>query len=180
MLKAQELGIAPEQMVEQTRAEHHQDLKDFLVDYDNYYVTHSEENKVLCEAIYTKLDNAGYISKRTINQLFDPEKEMFLPDRFVTGTCPTCGSEEQNGDSCDSCGATYSPTELKNPKSVVSGAVPVLKESEHFFFDLPQFEGMLKDWLQSGAIQEEMANKLQEWFALMMLTALPLCLKLKS
>ncbi|MBO1256304.1 methionine--tRNA ligase [Alteromonas sp. 5E99-2] len=164
MLKAQELGITPEQMVEQTRAEHHQDLKDFLVDYDNYYVTHSEENKVLCEAIYTKLDNAGYISKRTINQLFDPEKEMFLPDRFVTGTCPTCGSEEQNGDSCDSCGATYSPTELKNPKSVVSGAVPVLKESEHFFFDLPQFEGMLKDWLQSGAIQEEMANKLQEWF----------------
>ena len=110
MLKAQELGITPEEMVARTRAEHHQDLVDFHVDYDNYYVTHSPENKALCEEIYTRLDNAGYISKRTINQLFDPEKEMFLPDRFVKGTCPSCGAEDQNGDSCDVCGATYSPT----------------------------------------------------------------------
>ena len=164
MLKAQELGITPEEMVARTRAEHHQDLVDFHVDYDNYYVTHSPENKALCEEIYTRLDNAGYISKRTINQLFDPEKEMFLPDRFVKGTCPSCGAEDQNGDSCDVCGATYSPTEVKNPRSVVSGATPVLRESEHFFFDLPKFEGMLKEWIRSGALQEEMANKLQEWF----------------
>ena len=138
MLKAQELGITPEEMVARTRAEHHQDLVDFHVNYDNYYVTHSPENKAFCEEIYTRLDNAGYISKRTINQLFDPEKEMFLPDRFVKGTCPSCGAEDQNGDSCDVCGATYSPTEVKNPRSVVSGATPVLRESEHFFFDLPK------------------------------------------
>ena len=164
MLKAQELGITPEEMVARTRAEHHQDLIDFHVDYDNYYVTHSPENKAFCEEIYSRLDNAGYISKRVINQLFDPEKEMFLPDRFVKGTCPSCGAEDQNGDSCDVCGATYSPTEVKNPRSVVSGATPVLKESEHFFFDLPKFEDMLKTWIRSGALQEEMANKLQEWF----------------
>lgn len=164
MLKAQELGITPEQMVAQTRAEHEQDLKDFFVDYDNYYVTHSPENKELCELVYNRLNENGYISKRTISQLFDPEKHMFLPDRFVKGTCPECGSEDQNGDSCDNCGATYSPTELKNPRSVVSGATPILKDSEHFFFDLPKFEGMLKDWIRSGAIQNEMANKLEEWF----------------
>ncbi len=164
MLKAQELGITPEEMVEKTRAEHHQDLQDFFVEYDNYYVTHSPENKAICEEIYTRLDDAGYISKRVINQLYDPQKEMFLPDRFVKGTCPSCGAEDQNGDSCDVCGATYSPTEVKNPRSVVSGATPVLKESEHFFFDLPKFEEMLKGWIRSGALQDEMANKLQEWF----------------
>lgn len=165
MLKAQELGITPEQMVEQTRAEHHQDLQDFHVNYDNYYVTHSPENKHFCELIYQRLNENGYISKKVINQLFDPEKEMFLPDRFVKGTCPSCGAEDQNGDSCDACGATYDPTEMKDVRSVVSGATPIMKESEHFFFDLPQFETMLKDWIRSGAIQEEMANKLDEWFA---------------
>lgn len=164
MLKAQELGITPEQMVAQTRAEHHQDLLDFHIDYDNYYVTHSDENKMLCEQIYNRLDNAGYISKRTISQLYDPEKNMFLPDRFVKGTCPSCGAENQNGDSCDVCSSTYSPTELVNPRSVVSGATPVLRDSEHYFFDLPKFEGMLKEWLVSGALQEDIANKLKEWF----------------
>jgi len=164
MLKAQELGITPEQMVEQTRTEHHQDLLDFHVEYNNYYVTHSQENKELCELIYKRLDNSGYISKRSIDQLFDPEKQMFLPDRFVKGTCPSCGAEDQNGDSCDVCGATYSPTELKNPKSVVSGAEPIMKESEHYFFDLPQFESMLKTWINSGVVQKEMANKFNEWF----------------
>ena len=164
MLKAQELGITPEQMVAQTRAEHHQDLQDFLIDYDNYYVTHSDENRELCELIYNRLDAKGYIVKRTISQLFDPEKNMFLPDRFVKGTCPKCGAEDQNGDSCDVCSATYDPTEMKNPRSVISGATPVLKDSEHLFFDLPQFSDMLKDWMQSGAIQAEMANKLKEWF----------------
>ncbi|WP_100642918.1 methionine--tRNA ligase [Alteromonas facilis] len=164
MLKAQEMGITPEQMVEQTRAEHHQDLLDFHVEYDNYYVTHSEENKQLCELVYNHLKTNGYISTRTISQLFDPEKQMFLPDRFVRGTCPNCGAEDQYGDSCDVCSATYSPTEMKNPRSAVSGATPILKDSEHYFFDLPQFEEMLKGWLRSGAVQTEMANKLNEWF----------------
>jgi methionyl-tRNA synthetase len=164
MLKAQQLGITPEEMVAQTRAEHHQDLLDFHVKYDNYYVTHSDENKELCELVYKRLQAAGYISQRTISQLYDPQKEMFLPDRFVKGTCPSCKSEDQNGDSCDVCSATYDPTELINPRSVVSGATPVLRDSEHYFFDLPQFAGMLQDWLKSGAIQIEMANKLQEWF----------------
>lgn len=164
MLKAQQLGITPEQMVAQTRDEHHQDLLDFNVEYDNYHVTHSDENKELCELVYNRLDDAGYISKRIISQLYDPEKEMFLPDRFVQGTCPKCGAEDQNGDSCDVCSATYDPTELKNPRSVVSGAEPVLRDSEHYFFDLPQFQDMLQDWLQSGAVQPEIANKLKEWF----------------
>jgi methionyl-tRNA synthetase len=164
MLKAQELGITPEEMVARTRAEHHQDLMDFGVDYDNYYVTHSDENRELSELIYNRLNAAGYISKRTINQLYDPEKGMFLPDRFVKGTCPKCKAEDQYGDSCDVCSETYSPTELINPRSAVSGATPILKDSEHFFFDLPQFESMLQNWLRSGAIQQEMANKLQEWF----------------
>lgn len=164
MLKAQQLGITPEQMVAQTRDEHHQDLMDFGVHYDNYHVTHSDENKELCELVYNRLDDAGFISKRVISQLYDPEKQMFLPDRFVQGTCPKCAAENQNGDSCDVCSATYDPTELKNPRSVVSGAEPVLRDSEHYFFDLPQFQDMLKDWLQSGAVQPEIANKLKEWF----------------
>lgn len=164
MLKAQQLGITPEQMVARTRDEHHQDLIDFGVNYDNYHVTHSDENKELCEMVYNRLDDAGFISKRVISQLYDPEKQMFLPDRFVQGTCPKCDAEDQNGDSCDVCSATYDPTELKNPRSVVSGAEPVLRDSEHYFFDLPQFQDMLQDWLQSGAVQPEIANKLKEWF----------------
>ncbi len=164
MLKAQQLGITPEQMIAQTSQEHQADFADFLIGFDNYHSTHSEENKQFASEIYTKLDKGGYIKRKTISQLFDPEKQMFLPDRFVKGDCPKCGALDQNGDSCDSCGATYSPTELKNPRSVVSGATPVLKDSEHYFFDLPAFEQMLKDWTRSGSLQDEMANKLQEWF----------------
>lgn len=164
MLKAAELGITPEEMVRRTQAEHQQDLVDFLVSYDNYHNTHSDENKELCEMVYMRARERGFIKQRTISQLFDPEKQMFLPDRFVKGTCPQCGAEDQNGDSCDNCGATYSPTELKNPKSVVSGAEPVLKDSEHYFFDLPQFQDMLQSWLTSSSVQPEIANKLQEWF----------------
>ncbi|MDG1120966.1 MAG: class I tRNA ligase family protein, partial [Glaciecola sp.] len=164
MLKAQELGITPEEMVNRTRAEHHQDLLDFDIDYDNYYVTHSPENKLLSETIYNRLHAAGYISTKTINQLYDPEKGMFLPDRFIKGDCPKCGAEDQNGDSCDVCSATYATTEVLNPRSVVSGATPVLKDSEHYFFDLPKFSDMLQNWIQSGTVQAEMANKLQEWF----------------
>ncbi len=164
MLKAQELGITPEEMVAKTCEEHHTDLADFGVAYDNYYVTHSPENQELASLIYTRLRDAGHIQTRTITQLFDPEKSMFLPDRFVKGTCPKCHDEDQYGDNCDKCGATYATTDLINPRSAVSGATPVLKDSEHFFFDLPAFESMLKDWLQSGAVQGEISNKLGEWF----------------
>ncbi len=164
MLKAQQMGISPEEMVDQVRIEHEADFKDFLIQFDNYHSTHSPENKELSALIYNRLNDSGYIDTKVIEQLFDPEKEMFLPDRFVKGSCPKCGAEDQYGDNCDSCGATYSPTELKNPQSTVSGAKPVLKESEHYFFKLPEFEAMLKEWLRSGAVQEQMANKLEEWF----------------
>ena len=164
MLKAQQQGIAPEQMIAQTKIEHEADFAGFAIGFDNYYSTHSEENREFASLIYQRLDAAGYIKRKTISQLYDPQKNMFLPDRFVKGDCPKCGALDQNGDSCDVCGATYSPTDVKNPRSVVSGATPVLKDSEHYFFDLPAFSQMLQDWTRSGALQEEMANKLQEWF----------------
>lgn len=164
MLKAQELGITPQEMINSVRDEHMADFSGFHISFDNYHSTHSDENKSFAEEIYNRLHARGHIKTRTISQLFDPEKEMFLPDRFVKGTCPKCKAEDQNGDSCDDCGATYSPTEVLNPRSVVSGATPVLKDSEHYFFDLPAFEQMLKDWTRSGALQDEMANKLAEWF----------------
>ncbi|MGO2349923.1 methionine--tRNA ligase [Pseudoalteromonas sp. JB197] len=164
MLNAQKQGITPEEAVEKVSIERQSDFADFNIKFDNYHSTHSQENKELSELIYNRLNDAGHIKRHTISQLFDPEKGIFLPDRFVTGTCPTCKSENQNGDNCDSCGATYSPTDLINPRSVMSGAEPILKDSEHYFFDLPAFEGMLKEWLHSGTIQQEMANKLDEWF----------------
>lgn len=165
MLNAQKQGITPEEMVKNVSIERQRDFADFNIKFDNYHSTHSQENKEFSELIYNRLNDAGHIKKHTISQLFDPEKGIFLPDRFVTGTCPTCKSEDQNGDSCDACGATYSPTELINPRSAMSGAEPILKDSEHYFFDLPAFETMLKKWLRSGSIQQEMANKLDEWFA---------------
>ena len=164
MLKAQELGITPEQMIDGVREEHMADFNDFLISFDNYHSTHSDENREFASEIYNKLNAAGHIKTRTISQLYDEEKGMFLPDRFVKGTCPKCKSEDENGDSCDNCGATYSPTEVINPRSVVSGSTPVLRDSEHYFFDLPAFEQMLKDWTTGGSLQEEMANKLNEWF----------------
>ena len=164
MLKAQELGITPEEMIAGIREEHMRDFADFHISFDNYHSTHSDENQAFAEQIYNRLHSKGYIKTRTISQLYDPEKGMFLPDRFIKGTCPKCKSEDQNGDSCDHCGAIYSPTEVLNPRSVVSGATPILKDSEHYFFDLPAFEEMLKNWTRSGALQEEMANKLAEWF----------------
>lgn len=165
MLKAQQMGITPEEMIAAVSKEHQADFAGFNISFDNYHSSHSDENRELAELIYGRLKNGGFIKSRTISQLFDPEKSMFLPDRFVKGTCPKCKSPEQYGDNCDSCGATYSPTELIDPKSAVSGATPVMKDSEHFFFDLPQFEKWLAEWVRgSGAIQEEMANKMQEWF----------------
>ncbi len=165
MLKAQQMGITPEEMIAAVSKEHQTDFAGFNISFDIYHSTHSDENRELAELIYGRLKAGGFIKGRTITQLFDPEKSMFLPDRFVKGTCPKCKSPEQYGDNCDSCGATYSPTELIDPKSAVSGATPVMKDSEHFFFDLPQFETWLAGWVRgSGAIQEEMANKMQEWF----------------
>lgn len=164
MLKAQQLGVTPEQMIDEMSQEHQTDFAGFNISYDNYHSTHSEENRELSSLIYKRLKENGFIKNRTISQLYDPEKGMFLPDRFVKGTCPKCKAADQYGDNCEVCGATYSPTELIEPKSVVSGATPVLRESEHFFFDLPAFSEMLQAWTRSGALQEQVANKMQEWF----------------
>ena len=164
MIKSKQLGITPEEMLKAVAVEHKKDFDGFEISFDNYYSTHSEENRFFSNSIYKKLKERGYIASRTISQLFDPEKKMFLPDRFVKGTCPKCKAPDQYGDNCEVCGATYSPTELLNPYSAVSGAKPELKQTEHFFFDLPQFEPVLKDWIKTGAIPEEMANKLNEWF----------------
>ena len=164
MLKAQQLGITPEEMIAAVSQEHQTDFAGFKISFDNYHSTHSDENRQFAESIYTKLKENGFIKSKTISQLFDPEKNMFLPDRFVKGTCPKCKAPDQYGDNCEVCGATYSPTELINPKSAVSGATPVMKDTEHFFFDLPQFADMLKAWTTSGALQDEIANKLNEWF----------------
>lgn len=164
MLRAQAEGITPEQLIAETSIEHQQDFKDFAVDFDHFHSTHSDENRFFAETIYNRLNAAGHINKRTISQAYDPEKEMFLPDRFIKGECPKCGAADQYGDNCEVCGATYSPTELKNAVSALSGATPVEKDSEHYFFKLPDFENMLKQWTQSGHLQHEVSNKLQEWF----------------
>ncbi|WP_445494182.1 methionine--tRNA ligase [Photorhabdus sp. SF281] len=164
MLKAQQMGIAPEEMIAAVNQEHHQDFTGFSIGYDNYHSTHSRENQALSTEIYLELKKNGHIKNRTISQLYDPEKGMFLPDRFVKGSCPKCKAEDQYGDNCEVCGSTYSPTELTNPRSAVSGATPELRESEHFFFDLPAFSDMLQAWTRSGALQEQVANKMQEWF----------------
>ncbi|RAT17303.1 methionine--tRNA ligase [Lonsdalea populi] len=164
MLKAQQLGIAPEEMIAAVSQEHQQDFAGFNISYDNYHSTHSEENRELSTLIYRRLKENGYIKSRTISQLFDPEKSMFLPDRFVKGTCPKCKAADQYGDNCEVCGATYTPTELIDPKSAISGATPIMRDSEHFFFDLPAFSDMLQAWTRSGALQDQVANKMQEWF----------------
>lgn len=164
MLKAQQLGISPEAMIEEMSKEHQQDFAGFNISYDNYHSTHSEENKQLSEKIYLALKKNGHIKSKTISQLYDEEKGMFLPDRFVKGTCPKCKAPDQYGDNCEVCGSTYSPTELIEPRSVVSGSTPVMRETEHYFFDLPAFSDMLQAWIRSGALQEQVANKMQEWF----------------
>ena len=163
MLKADELGITPETLIEQVNAEHRRDLSDFLVSHDNYYSTHSEENRQLSESIFKKLFDAGEIAVKSVSQLYDPEKEMFLADRFIIGTCPRCNAEEQYGDSCDKCGATYDATDLIGPRSKISGASPVLKESKHYFFCLSNHTEFLKKWTRSGTLQPQVANKLAEW-----------------
>ncbi len=164
MLKARQLGVSPEKMIADMRSEHQNDLAGFNISFDNYYSTRSEENRELCQLVYHRLKENGFIKNRTISQLYDPNEGMFLPDRFVKGCCPRCRAADQYGDNCEVCGATYSPTELIDPKSVITGATPVIRDSEHFFFDLPAFSDMLQTWTQSGALQEQVANKMQEWF----------------
>ncbi|MGH6636263.1 MAG: methionine--tRNA ligase [Gammaproteobacteria bacterium] len=164
MLRAQQDGLSAEQLIARMGEEHRADFADFAIGFDNYYSTHSPENQALCTTIYQRLQEGGHIDKRVIEQLYDPERKMFLPDRFIRGRCPRCGAEDQYGDSCEACGATYSPTELVDPVSAVSGARPVSRESEHYFFRLQDFESMLKDWTRAGHLQGEVVNKLDEWF----------------
>ncbi|WP_420598822.1 methionine--tRNA ligase [Neptuniibacter sp.] len=163
MLKADQMGITPQELIDKVSEEHQRDFSGFMVGFDNYYSTHSEENKYFASTIYTALRDGGHIAKKTITQAYDPEKEMFLPDRFVKGECPKCGEPDQYGDSCEKCGATYSPVELKNAYSAVSGAKPIEKESEHYFFKLGNFEEFLRGWVNE-CVQEQMIHKLNEWF----------------
>ena len=170
MLRAEKEGITPEALIDGVHKEHSADFKEFLVEFDNYYSTNSDENKVLSQTIYKKLDANKKIAKKTIEQFYDPVKNMFLPDRFIKGECPKCHAKDQYGDSCEVCGATYNPTELINAYSAVSGAAPVRKETEHYFFKLSECEDFLKTWTRSEAIegkstlQPEAANKMGEWF----------------
>jgi methionyl-tRNA synthetase len=163
MLKAQALGITPEQLIEQVREQHERDSRGFLVNFDHFYSTHSDENRYWSERIYGALRDSGQIVKRNIVQAFDPEKGLFLADRFIKGTCPKCKTSDQYGDNCESCGATYTPNDLIDPVSALSGAKPVQKESEHYFLDLAQSSELLTDWINSGRLQSQVANKLREW-----------------
>src|SRR5262245_44276013 len=163
MLKAEQERVSPETLIERIRREHARDFEGFLVAHDNYYSTHSPENRRHVEEMYEKLHAGGYIFTRDVEQLYDPERKMFLADRFVKGECPRCGTPDQYGDNCENCSATYDATDLKNPRSLLSGATPVLKKSEHYFFDLPKFTQMLEGWTRSGTLQTEVANKLAEW-----------------
>lgn len=163
MLRAEQEGITPEQLIAKVQAEHEQDFSNFNVSFDNFYSTHSPENREFSEYIYRACEAKGHIASRTITQAFDPEKQLFLADRFIKGTCPKCNTEDQYGDNCESCGATYSPSDLIKPKSAISGATPIQKDSTHLFFKLPDFEELLKEWTRSGSLQSEIANKLAEW-----------------
>ena len=163
MLKAEEKGISAEQHISEMRKFHEADFKDFYIGVDNYYTTHSEENRDFSELIYNRLSANGHISQRSIIQAFDPEKNLFLADRYIRGTCPKCKAEDQYGDNCESCGATYSPLDLINPVSAISGATPIGRESVHYFFKLPEFSEFLSEWINSGAVQREVSNKLSEW-----------------
>jgi len=163
MLRADSEGISPEDLIARVSIEHQADFKDFSVAFDHYHSTHSEENKTLSTLIYQRLKDQGYISSREITQAYDPIKEMFLPDRFIKGDCPKCGAKDQYGDNCEVCGATYSPTDLKNAVSVVSGAKPIEKDSVHYFLKLSGFSEMLREWIHGGHVQDTVKNKLDEW-----------------
>ena len=165
MLKAQSEGITPEQLIAQVNIEHRRDLADMLIGLDNFGSTHSPETKSICDRMYLTLRGAGYIDRRSVRQAYDEAARMFLPDRYVKGICPVCGTADQYGDSCENCGSTYTPADLKNPISVVSNTTPVWRESEHYFFRLSAFEQMLATWVKSGTVQASVARKLEEWFS---------------
>jgi len=165
MLKAQSEGITPEQLIARVHAEHERDLTDMLIGMDNFGSTHSAENKTLCDRMYLILRDAGYIDRRSVRQAYDDRAKMFLPDRYVKGVCPVCATPDQYGDVCENCSSTYTPADLINPFSVVTGTTPVWRESEHYFFKLSAFEKDLKTWIGSGAVQESTARKLEEWFS---------------
>jgi methionyl-tRNA synthetase len=163
MLKAEQLGHSAEQQIANVKAEHEADFAAFNIGFDNYHSTHSTENHELSNMIYGRLKANGHIATKSITQAYDPEKQLFLADRYIKGTCPKCKAEDQYGDNCEKCGATYSPMDLINPKSAISGATPVAKDSEHFFFTLPEFSDFLKGWTRAGHLQDEVANKMAEW-----------------
>ena len=165
MLRAQNEGISPETLIGRIWQEHTRDFAGFGIGFDHYHSTHSDENKTLAQGVYIKLREAGLISEKDIEQAYDPEKGMFLPDRFVKGECPKCGAHDQYGDSCESCGATYSPLDMKNPVSTITGATPIAKTSRHYFFELPKLQAWLSDWIRSeGRLPSQLVNKLDEWF----------------
>ena len=164
MLRAEKEGISPEQLVENVHKEHSADFSDFNISFDNFYSTNSIENKNLSEALYNSLVGNNKIEAKEIEQFYDDEKNMFLPDRFIKGTCPKCKANDQYGDSCESCGTTYSPTDLIDAYSVLTGSKPVKKKTEHYFFKLSECESFLSEWTQSDTLQKEALNKLQEWF----------------
>ena len=163
MLAAEKAGLSPEDFIRDIQAGHERDFAQFGVAFDHYHSTHSPENQALANLIYGRLREGGFIARRSIQQLFDPERSMFLPDRYIKGDCPRCGTPDQYGDNCENCGAAYSPTDLKNPRSVVSGATPVLRDSEHYFFELGKFEAMLREWLAGDVAQPAVKAKLGEW-----------------
>jgi methionyl-tRNA synthetase len=165
MLKAQSEGLTPEQLIAQVKVEHQRDFTDMMIGMDNFGSTHAAENKALCDRMYLLQRDGGYIDRRSVRQAYDDTAHMFLPDRYVRGTCPICATPDQYGDSCEHCGSTYTPADLKNPISVVSGTTPVWRESEHYFFKLSAFEQSLREWIRSGTVQESAARKLDEWFS---------------
>lgn len=164
MLRARQEGIEPQELIDRMWKSHTGDFSDFLIEFDSYHTTHSPENRFFAESIYQELNKNGHISRKTILQAYDEEAEMFLPDRFIKGTCPVCRAEDQYGDACESCGTTYAPADLINPVSVISGKAPAERDSEHYFFRLADFEEMLKEWTRGEKMQPEIGNKLQEWF----------------
>ncbi len=164
MLKAQEEGTTPENLIARMKSEHEKDFADFHIEHDSYHSTHSEENKGHSTRIYKRLLKNGHITTRTVTDLYDPQNKVFLPDRFVKGECPRCHAKDQYGDNCEVCGSTYTPAELINPYSSLSGATPIKKENLHYFFKLDNFRDMLQDWIESGPLQPEITNKLKEWF----------------
>ncbi len=164
MLKAQQENITPEELITKVSVDHQKDFSDFHIKFDNYHSTHSEENRAHATKIYQRLKENGHITTKTVVDLYDPKDKVFLPDRFVKGECPKCNAKDQYGDNCEICGTTYTPSDLINPYSSVSGATPDKKENLHYFFQLNDFKGMLEKWINQKNLQSEITNKLREWF----------------